>query len=59
MAQKSPDFEECFLKLSDFQARLQHVAKIRHNLYDGDSLHLYVNLMYQNSGPKAEIVKDS
>ncbi len=44
---KSPDFEECFLKLSDFQARLQHVAKIQHNSFDGDFSRLYVNVVYQ------------
>jgi hypothetical protein len=57
MAQKSPDFEECFLKLSDLQGRLQHVAKIQHNVYDGDFSHLYVNVVYQNFWSKSKNCK--
>jgi hypothetical protein len=52
---KSPDFEECFLKLSDLQGRLQHVAKIQHNSYDGDFSHLYGNVVYQIFGPKQKL----
>jgi len=47
------------LKLSDLQGRLQHVAKIQHNAYEGDFSHLYVNVVYQMFGPKAKIVKES